>query len=77
VGIARYRGPIDTFEQALWAHAVLTITCQRCSRSASMWAYKLRGKARGEMPMKRAVSGFYCKGCHRKVQVVMTADASR
>ncbi len=74
MGHPRYRGPIDTVEHAVWAQAVITITCQRCSRSTSMWATKLHKKGRGDLPMKKAVSGFYCKGCRRKVQVVMVAD---
>ncbi|MES2294047.1 MAG: hypothetical protein V4527_12170 [Pseudomonadota bacterium] len=76
MGQPRYRGPVETVEQAMWANRVLTITCQRCSGSRSMWAYKLfhlRSHA-GAMPLHTAVGGFYCRGCRAKVQVVMVPD---
>jgi hypothetical protein len=76
MGQPRYRGPIETVEQAMWTHQILMITCQRCSGSRRMVAYQLynlRPHA-GAMPLHAAVGGFYCRGCKAKVQVVMTAD---
>ena len=76
MGQPRYRGPIETVEQAMWANRVLTITCQRCSGSRTMWAYRLYHlrKHAGALPLHAAVGGFYCRGCRVKVQVVMKAD---
>ena len=75
MGQSRYRGPIETVEQAMWAHQILSITCQRCSGSRRMYAYKLyhlRSHA-GALPLCATVGGFWCRGCKAKVQVVMTA----
>jgi hypothetical protein len=76
MGLPRYRGPIETVEQAMWAHRVLTITCQRCSGSNTMYAWKLYHlrKHAGALPLFAPVGGFYCRGCRRKVQVVMVPD---
>ena len=57
----------------MWAGRILTITCQRCSGSRSLYAWKLyhaRAHA-GALPLRAPVGGFYCRGCRRKVQVVM------
>jgi hypothetical protein len=79
MGQPRYRGPIETVEQAMRGHQILVITCQRCSGSRRMVAYKLyhlRPHA-GAMKLHAAVGGFYCCGCKAKVQVVMTAEGER
>jgi hypothetical protein len=71
----RYRGAIDTVEQAMWARMVLYITCQRCSRPHSEWAYQLclrRPRAKA-LPLNRTVPGFYCRGCKRNVSVYISA----
>ena len=79
MGAPNYRGPVETVEQAMWAHAVLHITCQRCSRSSSMWAYHLHNRrpALAALPLKQAVNGFYCKGCRRSVAVFLVAESKR
>src|SRR5580698_7207204 len=72
----RYRGLVETVEQAMWADMVLHITCQRCSRPRCEWAYKLcqRRPAAGAVPLNKTVSGFYCRGCKRSVSVYITAN---
>lgn len=70
----RYRGPVETVEQAMWAGMVLHINCQRCSRPTSEWAYRLlqrRPKAKN-IPLNKAVRGFYCRGCKRSVKVYIS-----
>jgi hypothetical protein len=61
MGLKRYRGPIETVEQAMWAGMVLHINCQRCSRPASEWAYKLceRRPSAKPLPLNKPVAGFY------------------
>jgi len=75
MGFRRYKERVDNLEQAVWAGAVLDITCQRCKRTSSNWAwlvYNRRGtKLTNETPMRTPVAGFYCKGCRRKVTVIM------
>jgi hypothetical protein len=69
----KYRGPIETVEQAMMAHMVVTVTCQRCSRWTGMWAWRLwnaKPEARA-LPLGRTVGGFWCSGCRRSVQVVI------
>jgi len=74
----RYRGEIETVEQAMWAGLVLRITCQRCSRPHSEWAYGLcerKPSAKG-LPLDCTVPGFYCRGCKRRVSVYISARQS-
>ncbi len=77
MGLKRYRGTVDTVATAALDHRVLTITCQRCSRSVNMWAYRFVGhwpeKAR-KIPLHKTTDGFYCKGCNRRVQVYIIAE---
>lgn len=75
MGLKRYRGPIETVEQAMRAGMVLHINCQRCSRPHSEWAYKLcqRKPTAKAMPLNRTVGGFYCRGCKRSVNVYISA----
>ena len=70
-----YRGPINTVEHAFMAGMVLNIRCQRCRRSRSEWAYLLcfRGPKARAMPLRQSVSGFYCQGCKRSVEVYISA----
>ena len=59
----------------MFAGMTLSITCQRCSRPRSEWAYKLcqrRPEARA-IPLNKAVSGFRCQGCKRSVMVYISA----
>lgn len=71
----RYRGPVETVEQAMWARMVLHINCQRCSRPHSEWAYQLceREPQAKPLPLNRTVPGFYCRGCNRSVSVYISA----
>ena len=75
MGAPRYRGPIETVEQAMWAGMVLRIACQRCSRPHSEWAYRLclRKPSAKQLPLNKPVSGFYCRGCKRSVKVYISA----
>lgn len=75
LGLKRYRGPVETVEQAVWAGLVLRINCQRCSRPYSEWAYKLceRRPTAKTIRLNRTVSGFYCRGCKRSVKVYISA----
>jgi hypothetical protein len=75
MSLKRYRGPVETVEQAMWAGMVLHINCQRCSRPKSESAYKLcqrRPSAKG-LPLYKNVGGFYCRGCKRSVTVYISA----
>ncbi len=72
MGLKRFRGTVNTVETAALDHRILTVTCQRCSRSRNIWAYRAINtwpeKARS-LPLGKAVDGFYCKGCKQPVQV--------
>ena len=74
----RYRGPVETIEQAMWAGLVLHITCQRCSRPRSFWAYTLCEARPDAKPVRlnQTVPGFWCRGCKRKVSVYIRATRS-
>lgn len=59
----------------MWAGMVLTVTCQRCSRPRTEWAYKLcerKPAARG-VRLHQTVPGFYCHGCKHRVSVYISA----
>lgn len=73
MGQPRYRGPVETVEQAVWAGRVLAITCQHCRRTSFKWAWTLfhAHAASGAFPLYAAIPGFWCTGCRRKVSVVM------
>ena len=74
---SKYRGPIDTVEHALMAHAICIMTCQRCRRHRRKWAYRIYEQV-GEhvigMPLRKPVPGFYCTCCKRQVLVVIDVD---
>lgn len=75
MGFKKYRGPVETVEDALMAHAVLSITCQNCRHGTRMWAWRIYEKAKEKvitMPLKKPVGGFWCKFCRHSVQVVLT-----
>jgi hypothetical protein len=59
----------------MWAGMVLGITCQRCNRSSSEWAYALCERISLAKPLllNQAVAGFHCRGCKRSVTVYITA----
>jgi len=73
--LPRYRGPIETVEDAFKAGMVLDIRCQNCRRVRSEWAYLLclrRPKVKA-VPLRQPVGGFYCLGCKRRVNVYISA----
>lgn len=77
MGFRRYRGTVDTVATAALDHRVLTITCQRCSRSRNIWAYKVQAnwpERAKVIPLNRTTSGFYCSGCKRSVEVYITSQ---
>ena len=78
MGQPRYRGPVETVEQAVWAGRVLSITCQNCRRTVSKWAWTLCNEHAGAraFPLRAAIPGFWCSGCRRRVSVVMTSRVS-
>ena len=75
MGFRRYHGPVTTVEQTVFADMPVIVTCQRCSRFRRMHAFQLKQMKpdAGSIKLWRAVSGFYCRGCRRKVTVVITA----
>jgi hypothetical protein len=75
MGLKRYRGPVETVEQAMWAGMVLHINCQRCSRPTSEWAYKLcqRKPAAAALPLNKPLSGFRYRGCKSSMTVYISA----
>jgi hypothetical protein len=75
MGLRRYHGPITTVEQAVFADLPILITCQECAHFRQMHSYQLKRMRpdAGALPLWKAVRGFYCKGCRRKVTVVITA----
>jgi hypothetical protein len=74
MGFKKYRGPVETVEQAMMAHAVLVITCQECGHSRRRYAYRLWDqvpKAAG-WPLGKPLPGFQCRACRRSVAAVLT-----
>jgi hypothetical protein len=69
----RYRGPLTTVGHAVEASVIVTVTCQRCSSYRQMYAFKLgSGRPRvAELPLYKAVPGFFCKRCRHKVHAVI------
>jgi hypothetical protein len=67
--------PMETIADAAGERMVLNITCQRCSRSRSEWAWKFyhRAPKGADLPLRQTVSGFWCTGCKAKVQVYISA----
>jgi hypothetical protein len=78
MGLKRYRGPIETVEQAQLANLILVITCQRCSRSSRIWAYRLleRWPQAAGKTLHKAEDGFWCRGCRRRVQAWISTRVS-
>jgi hypothetical protein len=78
MGYRSYRGPVTTIQHALMAHTVVTVTCQRCNRARTMYAWRLyhaAGLRVFPMPLGKSLSGFWCKRCRQSVQVVVRAPA--
>jgi len=75
VSLPRFRGDVENVEQAMWARLVLHITCQRCSRPHSEWAYRLCERESQAKPvlLNRTVPGFFCRGCNCSVSVYISA----
>lgn len=75
MGAKRYRGPVTTVEEAMWAGLVLHFTCQRCRRPRSEWAFNLcmRVPSAKDIPLNKTVNGFYCRGCKQSVKVYISA----
>lgn len=73
MGFKKYRGPVETVQHAMMAHLVVTVTCQQCGRWTSMWAWRIYQAKPGAYatPLRKPVSGFWCKGCQRSVEVVI------
>jgi hypothetical protein len=69
MGVAVYKGPLHTVEDAVCARRILVITCQRCSRSHIEWAFTLyqRFPRIRTVALHATVPGFYCKKCREPV----------
>ncbi len=74
MGFKKYRGPVDTVEQAMMAHAVLIITCQGCGHYKREYAFRLWQRAPNTpaLPLRKPVAGFRCRRCRTSVEAVMT-----
>jgi|HubBroStandDraft_6_1064221.scaffolds.fasta_scaffold914523_2 hypothetical protein len=79
MGFRPYRGPVNTVEQAVFTDMPLRITCQGCAHFEIIHSFRLMQRSRkaAAMSLWRPVSGFYCKGCRRKMAVVITAPLQR
>lgn len=79
MGARRYRGPVDTVEQASFADMPIRIVCLQCTSFRQMHAYELVRKHHkvAKTPLRTPVAGFFCKSCMRKVMVVIVAPADR
>lgn len=70
MGFKRYKGPVTTLEQAMFADMPVRITCERCGHFTQMAAFqalrKLSEKRKEEgVKLWVAVVGlFKCKKCH-------------
>ncbi len=73
MGFKKYRGPVETVEQAMMAHAVLVIACTGCDHRTREYAWKLwhRAPKAVAMPLGKPVPGFRCRRCRRRVEVMM------
>lgn len=78
MGTRRYRGAVTTLEQAMFADMPVRITRDSCGYFRLMHAFELMrtlSKKRKEAGVKLwvPVPGFYCRGCKRRVKVVISA----
>ena len=75
MGFRRYRGPVTTVEQAMFADMPISIQCQSCSHVRQMHAYRMMqaNKKAAAMPLRKPVTGFYCKSCRNRVTVIISA----
>lgn len=74
MGFKKYRGPVETVEQAMMAHAVLIITCQGCGHYRRRYAYRLYDQHRksAAFHLGMPIPGFNCRMCRRSVSAVLT-----
>ncbi len=69
MGYRRYKGPVNTLEQAMFAQMPVRITCEGCGHFRQMAAYnalRLLSKKRKDegVPLWKAVEGiFRCRHC--------------
>lgn len=73
MGFKKYRGPVETVEQAMMAHAVVVIIRQGCFHKTREWAWRLwhRAPRTVTFPLKVPVRGFRCRSCRQSVKVVI------
>ena len=74
MGVKKYRGPVENVEQAMQAGDVLEVTCQTCSRSRTMWAWRIytwRKKDAARIPLNKPTGGFFCEGCRANTMVIL------
>ena len=76
MGYKRYKGPVSTLEQAMFADFPVRITCEKCGHFRQMYAFeamrKLSNKRKAEdVKLFVAVVGvFKCGRCrHRVVRI--------
>jgi len=78
MGYRRYRGPVHTVEQAMFADMPVRITCESCGYFRQMHAFELMRKLSKKRREKgvnlwEPVSGFFCRGCKRNVKAIISA----
>jgi NMD protein affecting ribosome stability and mRNA decay len=74
MGFRRYRGPIDTTDQAAMADLYVTVKCHRCGHSKSFWTRRLIQdckRARG-LKLRETVTVFRCGVCNAREAAIST-----
>ena len=75
MGFRKYRGPVQTVEQASLADLPIRVTCQQCGHFRQMHAHKLirLSEVTRALRLGEPVRGFKCQHCRHPVLVVIAA----
>jgi transcription elongation factor Elf1 len=75
MGFKRYRGPVDTVEQAMAADMTVTIRCLMCNHEKHIHAYRLvkQRRATATLKLREPVRGFRCTICRSDEVTISTA----
>lgn len=72
MGFRRYRGPVDTVEQAAMADLTVYVRCLRCGHEKMFWTRGLMKLSRRahRLPLREPVSAFRCQMCRSDEAVI-------
>ena len=72
MGYRKYHGPVTTLQEAVNAGITFRLACPSCENVTMMYAWTiLQGRKGKDVDLGKAVPGFRCKWCKRRVSVVL------